>query len=853
MCHLPFRSRLAAAALLLWSLWSASAIAAVPANIHLTSYVSSGIKDPVAIQSPRDGSGRMFIVERGGALRVVVNGQLQSEPYYSRSVDTGDVERGMLGLAFDPDFKTNGTLYVTYTAPGASGEILRRLVAKDPAANVFKGKDDEVMSLPLFYNHNGGDIHFGPDNYLYWSTGSGTGSFDPEDLAQSLWKKDIGNRTYSMMGKILRIDVRKSGKSSGTLCGPKGEYSIPADNPYVDAKEACAEIWLYGFRNPWRFSFDRQTGDLWIGDVGEGKWEEIDMRPAGATGNRNYGYPACEGDQHGRPDGSGSNCPAETGTVGPVMQYSHDDSRCSVSGGYVYRGPIASLQGRYIFGDACTSELFIGTQSNGKWTFEPFPSGIKPGYGTIAAFGEGEDGTLYVVDHLNSQVWRFDEKKPGKDATSYSTERTFGAPIAAAAMLVWNLVTTPASAGIPADLTLTPYITSGITEPVAIRSPGDGSGRMFIVERGGALRVVANGQLLSTPYYTRSVDTGDVERGLLGLAFDPNFESNGTLYIVYTASGASGEILRRLVATNPAANVFSGTDTEIMHIPLFYNHNGGDIHFGPDNYLYWSTGSGTGSFDPENLAQDLWKRDIGGTTYYLMGKVLRIDVRTPDPSAAANMCGAEPGQPAQYSIPSDNPYADASQACGEIWLFGFRNPWRFSIDRLNGNLFIGDVGEGSYEEIDMYPSPGAPPPPNNRNYGYPACEGDHHGRPAGSGSNCPAETGTVGPIMQYAHEDSRCSISGGVRYRGPITGLQGNYVFADACTSEIFIGTQSGSAWTYEVFDGGIAPGYGTVSAFGEGEDGTLYAVNHQAGEILRFDGDEVVIDEIFANGFDPN
>jgi glucose/arabinose dehydrogenase len=362
--------------------------------------------------------------------------------------------------------------------------------------------------------------------------------------------------------------------------------------------------------------------------------------------------------------------------------------------------------------------------------------------------------------------------------------------------------------------------------------------------------VVANGQLLSTPYYTRNVDTGDVERGLLGLAFDPNFESNGTLYIVYTASGASGEILRRLVATNPAANVFSGTDTEIMSIPLFYNHNGGDIHFGPDNYLYWSTGSGTGSFDPEDLAQNLWKKEIGNIEYYLMGKVLRLDVRNPDASAAANMCGADAGQPAEYSIPPDNPYASATDACGEIWLYGFRNPWRFSIDRLNGNLFIGDVGEGSYEEIDMWPSPGAP---NNRNYGYPTCEGDHHGRPAGSGSNCPAETGTAGPIRQYAHADSRCSISGGVRYRGPITGLQGNYVFADACTSEIFIGTQNGSSWTYENFAAGIDSGYGTVVAFGEGEDGTLYVVNHQAGEILRFDGDEVVVDEIFANGFDPN
>ncbi|MGH8172661.1 MAG: PQQ-dependent sugar dehydrogenase, partial [Rhodanobacteraceae bacterium] len=306
-------------------------------------------------------------------------------------------------------------------------------------------------------------------------------------------------------------------------------------------------------------------------------------------------------------------------------------------------------------------------------------------------------------------------------------------------------------------------------------------------------------------------------------------------------------ILRRLVASNPAANVFSGTDTEITHIPLFYNHNGGDIHFGPDNFLYWSTGSGTGSFDPEDLAQNLWKKVIGGNSYYLMGKVLRLDVRTPDASAAANMCGADAGQPAEYSIPAGNPYASSSDACGEIWLYGFRNPWRFSFDRQNGDMWIGDVGEGSWEEIDMRTAGNT----GNRNYGYPQCEGQYHGRPGGSGSTCPADTGTVGPVLEYAHDNSRCSISAGFRYRGPVTGLQGHYVFGDACTAEVFIGTQSGSSWTFDTFDGGITPGYGTVVGFGEGEDGTLYLVNHAAGEILRFDGNQTVIDEIFENGFD--
>jgi glucose/arabinose dehydrogenase len=416
----------------------------------------------------------------------------------------------------------------------------------------------------------------------------------------------------------------------------------------------------------------------------------------------------------------------------------------------------------------------------------------------------------------------------------------------AVALFLFALLPSSAIAGIPADVHLTPFITSGLAEPLAIRSPHDGSGRVFVVERGGAIRVVAGGVLQAAPYYTRAVDTGDIERGLLGLAFDPDFASNGTLYVVYTASGASGEILRRLVAKNPAANVFSGTDTQVMRVPLFYNHNGGDIHFGPDGYLYWSTGSGTGSFDPEDLAQNLWKKTVGGQTYYLMGKMLRIDVRTPSASAAANMCGATAGEPAQYSIPAGNPYAGADESCAEIWLYGFRNPWRWSFDRLNGDMWIGDVGEGSWEEIDLRPAGGS----DSRNYGYPLCEGNHHGRPAGSGSTCAAKTGTAAPAIEYSHANSRCSVTGGYRYRGPVAALQGYYVFGDACTGEVLLGSESGGAWSFAPLPPGVGAGYGTVAGFGEGEDGTLYLADLVKGGIWRFDG-KASADLIFQNGFD--
>lgn len=394
-------------------------------------------------------------------------------------------------------------------------------------------------------------------------------------------------------------------------------------------------------------------------------------------------------------------------------------------------------------------------------------------------------------------------------------------------------------AQIPADLALEPVVTSGLTNPTAIASPRDGSGRMFILEREGRIRVLtAGGSLLPTPFYTRDVNTGDVEQGLLGIAFDPAFASNGTLYIVYGGSAAEqrGLILRRLVASNPAANVFSGSEARVLRIPdLSYNHNGGDIHFGADGYLYWSTGSGGGEPNEHGHSQALDN---------LLGKILRLDVRTPTASASAGMCGAATGQPAEYSIPGGNPFTSSGQ-CAEIWLYGLRNPWRFSIDRATGDLWIGDVGVNR-EEIDRYVAGG------NRNFGYPTCQASQYYPPTGS-NDCPAQTGTAPPVFEYpGGQNLRCAITGGVRYRGPIVGLRGVYVFGDSCSSEVLLGSQgSGGAWTYAPFPSGIAPGYGTVAAFGEDADGQLYLVDHQNGRIYRFHSDEKGDDTIFSSGFE--
>jgi len=397
--------------------WATAGQAQLPSDLALVPVVTSGLVNPTAIASPRDGSGRMFILERSGRIRVLnAAGTLLSTPYYTRDVNTGDVEQGLLGIAFDPSFASNGTLYIVYGGTPAEqrGLILRRLVASDPAANVFSGSQAQVLRVPeLSYNHNGGDIHFGTDGYLYWSIGSGGG--EPADHAHAQALGDL-------RGKILRLDVRNpTGSASAGMCGATqgqpAQYSIPAGNPFTGTGQ-CREVWLYGLRNPWRFSIDRATGDLWIGDVGVNR-EEIDRYIAG--GNRNFGYPRCQASQYYPPTGS-NDCPAATGTAPPQFEYPGGQNlRCAVTGGLRYRGSIAGLRGIYVFGDSCSSEILLGTQAgSGSWSYAPFPSGIPVGYGTVAAFGEGENGRLYVVDHQDGRIFRLYSSQENEDVVFIS-------------------------------------------------------------------------------------------------------------------------------------------------------------------------------------------------------------------------------------------------------------------------------------------------------------------------------------------------------------------------------------------------------------------------------------------------
>ncbi|MGA9422795.1 MAG: PQQ-dependent sugar dehydrogenase [Rhodanobacteraceae bacterium] len=405
-----------------------------------------------------------------------------------------------------------------------------------------------------------------------------------------------------------------------------------------------------------------------------------------------------------------------------------------------------------------------------------------------------------------------------------------------------------AHAGIPADVQLVQFSNGSLSFPDAIRAPQDGSGRLFVPQQTGAVKILdADGTVIGT-YLTVNVtapspDGG--EQGLLGMAFDPNFGIDpgqpgyGDFYLAFTAPpgdpvlGASADqVVRRYSVDDPASNdASSAVQTDIIRLPdIASNHNGGDIHFGSDGYLYWGMGDGGSEGDPHNFSQTTGRTDVGGHSYYLLGKMIRIDVHHSTASATADMCAATLGMPAPYSIPPDNPFAGSSTDCGEIFLYGLRNPFRFSFDRATGDLWIGDVGQNAWEEEDLRTLGST----DSFNYGFKLCEGNHYYSPSGSGTDCPQTTGTTAPVIEYGHS-SGCATTGGFRYRGPIASLQGTYVYSDSCSSTIWFATTDGSTWTSTVFPAGLPSGYGTVVSFGEDEAGNLYLVHETQGKVYEF------------------
>ena len=350
----------------------------------------SGFSEPVYLTNAGDGSGRLFVVEQGGLVKVVSGGSVLDKPYLDvRDLVSTGGERGLLSVAFAPDFKANGRLYVNYTDVDGNTRVAR-YTAPDPTSNEPAwGTPREVLSVKQPYaNHNGGGLQFGPDRMLYVGTGDGGSGGDPQGRAQ--------NRR-ELLGKMLRLDVGEAGTAP-----PDGRYAVPADNPFVGDASTRPEIWSLGLRNPWRYSFDTSGGALWIGDVGQNQWEEIDYAPA-ATGGQNWGWNLWEGDHRypaGAPDIS------RNGFTFPVLEYPHPTGE-SVTGGYVYRGSrYPALVGTYLYADF--TKGWIGgirlDSADGSPLEKPEERVLAQTRTQPSSFGVDEAGELYLVDY-NGVVW----------------------------------------------------------------------------------------------------------------------------------------------------------------------------------------------------------------------------------------------------------------------------------------------------------------------------------------------------------------------------------------------------------------------------------------------------------------
>lgn len=331
----------------------------------------SGLVRPVDLQDAGDGSGRLFVVEKVGRIRTVQDGVLLDAPFLDISgrVGSSSNEQGLLGLAFHPSYTENGHFFVNYTDRNGNTVIARYQVSEDPS-RADPGSEVVLLRVDQPYpNHNGGVLAFGPDGYLYAGLGDGGAAGDPFGNAQNL---------DTWLGKILRLDVDSA-----------DPYAIPADNPFGN------EIWAYGLRNPWRLSFDRLTGDLFIADVGQNQWEEIDFLPAGASGDLNFGWDYFEGTHafEGAP-------PQGAQFIPPIAEYDHGQG-CSVTGGYVYRGAIPEWQGIYLYADYCRGTVWGLLHTEQGWQNQVlFETGI-----TVTSFGQDHASEIYLVSD-SGQIFR---------------------------------------------------------------------------------------------------------------------------------------------------------------------------------------------------------------------------------------------------------------------------------------------------------------------------------------------------------------------------------------------------------------------------------------------------------------
>jgi uncharacterized protein (TIGR03437 family) len=418
--------------------------------------VTTGLAAPTDVQNAGDGSGRLFIVQQAGLIRIFRDGAFLPAPFLDiRTRTRAGGERGLLGLAFPPGFAGKQRFYVNYTDLNGDTVIAMYRVTSNPDI-ADPASETVLLNITQPYeNHNGGQLRFGPDGYLYIGMGDGGSSGDPQNNAQ--------NRG-SLLGKLLRIDVESE----------PGRVRIPPDNPFVNTSGARPEVWAYGLRNPWRFSFDRATGDLFIADVGQNAWEEVNFTPASSRGGENYGWPQVEGLVCYR-----SGCSMD-GVTMPVTVYGHQNGDCSVTGGFMYRGNLSpGLRGTYLYADYCTGRTRILRREGDRWVSSV---ALTPG-GEITTFGESEDGEIYAADGQKSTLFRIEGSRAPRIAVSGVVNAASFAPglvagslatVFAAGVLDDPGAVSAATLPLPASLSGVSITVNGVAAPILAVSNKNG-------------------------------------------------------------------------------------------------------------------------------------------------------------------------------------------------------------------------------------------------------------------------------------------------------------------------------------------------------------------------------------------
>lgn len=377
------RLRLLSVFLLLWIVIPAQAQSQPDPNAVNLELVADGLPRALYVTHAGDESGRLFVVQQNGIIRVLdesgipvpapfmdVSAQISAD-----ALGNGYTERGLLGLAFHPEFAENGQFFINYTeAVSHQTVVMRYTVSADNPNQADMTSGEELLRISQPYaNHNGGHIAFGQDGHLYISVGDGGSAGDP---------LDSGQQPTTLLGSILRIDV-DSDPADGKA------YAIPADNPFVGVDTGADEVWSYGLRNVWRFSFDSLNGDMYLADVGQNVWEEVNVQPAG-IGGLNFGWKVMEASH------PYTGAAAPEGSILPIAEYRHENGHCSITGGYVYRGEaIPELQGAYVFSDFCSGQLWTTVPTSDGWDTQLF---FDTPY-TVSSFGTDEAGELYLVHY----------------------------------------------------------------------------------------------------------------------------------------------------------------------------------------------------------------------------------------------------------------------------------------------------------------------------------------------------------------------------------------------------------------------------------------------------------------------